>query len=163
MHAYGPKPYGIDFDSTTIDSEKAKSIPIWTLYSQSKAADAILAAEYAKRAIDLAPTAEDGTKKNHVISISLNPGNLKTNLQRHSNTNKIKEFLINMILHPQSLGGLTELYAGLAPETADCNGGFVIPFGRKGSVASYLQKGMEKEDIGKKLWDILEEDVKSYV
>ncbi|KAK7203666.1 hypothetical protein BZA70DRAFT_283103 [Myxozyma melibiosi] len=164
MHTYSPKPYGIDFDSISRDNEKASKMAIWNLYSQSKAGDVLLADEYAKRSVALAPVSNEdpAKKKPHVVSISLNPGNLKTNLQRHSTGNKIKEFLVSMILHEQSLGGLTELYAGLAPETADYNGGYVVPFGRKGSVVSYVKKGLTSEGTGAKLWEILEEEVKDF-
>ncbi|KAK9493267.1 hypothetical protein V1508DRAFT_403964 [Lipomyces doorenjongii] len=136
-HTRSPKPYGINFDDINYAETRRFSGAV------------LLADEYAKQSVA-------GAAKNHVISISVNPGNLKTNLSRLSN------FLFDFILYPQRLGGLTELYGGLAPETGEeeFNGGYVIPFGRKGEIATYVKKGLIEAGTGKKLWDLLEEEVK---
>ncbi|KAK9329507.1 hypothetical protein V1520DRAFT_379187 [Lipomyces starkeyi] len=160
-HTRSPKPYGINFDD--INYTKTRSLFSWITYAQSKAGAVLLADEYAKRSVVDAALSEDGTKKNHVISISLNPGNLKTNLRRHSS--RLSNILFHFILYPQRLGGITELYGGLAPETGveEFNGGYVIPFGRKGEIATHVKKGLTEAGTGKKLWDLLEEEVKPYI
>jgi retinol dehydrogenase 12 len=49
---------------------------------------------------------------------SLDPGNLKTNLQRNfsNDQGRIANFLLGFILHPAIKGAYTELYAGFSPE-----------------------------------------------
>ncbi|KAK9374029.1 uncharacterized protein V1513DRAFT_447051 [Lipomyces chichibuensis] len=160
MHTRSPKPYGINFDDVNYAS--TPNVSSWLTYSQSKAGAVILAHEYAKRSVGNAPLIPDG-KKNHVISISLNPGNLKTNLQRH--VPKVRSFFVDWVLYPQRNGGLTELYAGLAPEAGaeEFNGGYVIPFGRKGKIATHVEKGLTEADTGKILWEQLEKEVKPYL
>ncbi|KAK9345779.1 hypothetical protein V1522DRAFT_406048 [Lipomyces starkeyi] len=161
-HTRSPKPYGINFDD--INYAKTRRLFSWITYAQSKAGAVLLADEYAKRSVvDAALAEDDGTKKNHVISISLNPGNLKTNLRRHSS--RLSNFLFDFILYPQRLGAVTELYSGLATETGveEFNGGYVIPFGRKGKIANHVMKGLTEAGTGKKLWDLLEEEVKPFI
>ncbi|KAK9384840.1 hypothetical protein V1515DRAFT_541213 [Lipomyces mesembrius] len=160
-HTGSPKPHGINFDDANYT--KTRRFLSWITYAQSKAAAVLLADEYAKLSVAAAAVAEDGRKANHVISTSLNPGNLKTNLRRYSS--RLSNFLFDFILYPQRLGGLTELYGGLAPETGEeeFNGGYVIPFGRKGEIATYVKKGLTEAGTGKKLWDLLEEEVKRYI
>ncbi|KAK9243836.1 hypothetical protein V1506DRAFT_543361 [Lipomyces tetrasporus] len=161
LHTRSPKPYGINFDD--INYTKTKASP-WLTYAQSKAGAVVLADEYAKRSVADAGVGDDGTKKNHVMSISLNPGNLKTNLQRH-NTSWMRTFMYDLILYPQRMGGLTELYAGLAPDTGveEFNGGYVIPFGRKDEIVAHVKKGLVEAGTGKKLWEMLEDEVKPYI
>jgi retinol dehydrogenase 12 len=49
---------------------------------------------------------------------SLDPGNLKTNLQRtfSDEMGRIANFLLRFMLHPAINGAYTELFAGFAPE-----------------------------------------------
>ncbi|KAK9466098.1 hypothetical protein V1512DRAFT_34139 [Lipomyces arxii] len=161
MSFRSPKPYGINFEDVNYRSTKGASS---LKYGQSKAAAVILAHEYAKRAKEEALIGEDGAKKPAVVSVSANPGNLKTNLQRHQNV--VLRTLSNAILlYPQRLGGYTELFAGLSPQIGeeDFNGQFVIPFGRKGKMCRSIETGLKEADTGKKLWDMLEEEVKPYI
>jgi hypothetical protein len=74
-------------------------------------------------------------------SQSFNPGNLKTDLQRHSSslgaiTGAITTFFTNFLLYPAINGAYTELYAGLSPDlTMEKDQGlFVWPWGRRGTV-----------------------------
>ncbi|KAK9388448.1 hypothetical protein V1515DRAFT_552650, partial [Lipomyces mesembrius] len=82
----------------------------WHLYGQSKAGDILLAHEFAKHVADKG-----------IVSVSLNPGNLRTALQR--NVGRSSRFIARF-------GALTETFAGLAPQVAKTNGGYVIPWGR---------------------------------
>jgi len=64
-----------------------------------------------------------------ILSISQNPGNLKTNLLRHKGN--LYQLCVSPILYRAQMGSYTELWAGLSPEiTMDMNGGYVIPWGR---------------------------------
>lgn len=66
---------------------------------------------------------------NHgIVSITQNPGNLKTNLMRHA---KWMYYAAYPLLHKAKMGAFTELFAGLSPEISiEQNGGYVIPWGR---------------------------------
>ncbi|KAI5117265.1 hypothetical protein M0805_000996 [Coniferiporia weirii] len=114
------------------------------LYAQSKYGDIVISRELARRYGDQG-----------IISISLNPGNLKTDLQRHIQS-RIQHRIANMILHPAPMGALTQLWAGTMPETAAYNGKYLIPWARVGEP----RKDTQDPETGVKLWDWLEEQVK---
>ena len=64
-----------------------------------------------------------------IISVVQNPGNLKTNLLRH--TSKLMQWGVSPLLYKAKMGAYTELWAGLSPQiTMDLNGCYVIPWGR---------------------------------
>ncbi|KAI0088800.1 NAD(P)-binding protein [Irpex rosettiformis] len=114
------------------------------LYAQSKLANAIVAREFAKRYGDQG-----------IISISVNPGNIKSELQR--NMSSLEYFFINTILlYPTPMGALTQLFAGTMPEALNYNGEFLIPWARVGR----LRKEAYDPEVGAKLWSWLEEQVK---
>lgn len=52
---------------------------------------------------------------------SLNPGNLKTDLQRHLSA--IQSFIIGFMVYPPVFGAYTELFAGLSPEVTPAKNG----------------------------------------
>lgn len=63
-----------------------------------------------------------------ILSVTLNPGNLKTNLLRHA---KWMQYASFPLLYNARMGAYTELWAGLSPElTLERNGSYVIPWGR---------------------------------
>ncbi|VDC04241.1 unnamed protein product [Peniophora sp. CBMAI 1063] len=124
------------------DSPKRRSKDTMELYLQSKHANVIHARELARRYGD------------KVVTTSLNPGNLHTDLQRH--LGGIQKFLISMILYPAPYGALTQLYAGTAPGAADLNGKFLIPWARVGAA----RKETGDPEIGSKLWEWMEERYK---
>lgn len=94
---------------------------------------------------------------------SLNPGHLKTNLQRHSNSALAKRFE-GLVLHDPSFGALTELYAGFSDAIGtDNNGVYIIPWGRIGKIRQDIEAGFHNRSTGKKLWDILEKETEDYV
>lgn len=87
-----------------------------TDYAQSKAANVLLAAEFAER-----------HGKDNLISVSWNPGNLKTELARHMPSWQVK-FMNATLLYPARMGGYTELYAACSDGiTLSQNGAFVAP------------------------------------
>lgn len=88
-------------------------------YTNSKTANWFLASQFGYR-----------VRRDGIVSMTQNPGNLKTNIMRD-----VPKW-ITLILYPlmwdAHYGAYTELYAGLSPEiTVEDNGGYVIPWGRK--------------------------------
>ncbi|ETS76076.1 hypothetical protein PFICI_11463 [Pestalotiopsis fici W106-1] len=89
-----------------------------TKYSRSKAGMVLLAAEFGNR------VASDG-----VVSISLEPGIAKTELQR--NMPAAQRLLVSVGGYEPIKGAYTELFAGLSPEiTLQNQGLWVVPIGR---------------------------------
>ncbi|EIW74073.1 NAD(P)-binding protein [Coniophora puteana RWD-64-598 SS2] len=113
------------------------------LYGQSKTGNILLSNELARR------------YGHRIVSISLNPGAIKTELQRHSGA-ALTAILNWLVLKDVSFGPLTQLYAGTSPEAAAMNGKYLIPWARVGAPAKYAQDS----DKAAKLWDWLEEQVK---
>jgi hypothetical protein len=84
----------------------------------------------------------DGTK-------SLNPGNLKTPLQRHVPGWQYAAF--SFALHTPIHGAYTELFAGLSPDvTLENNGAWIIPWGRStpfGKISKLVQRRKQKVEV----------------
>ncbi|KAF5698460.1 NAD(P)-binding protein [Fusarium mundagurra] len=113
----GPKG-GVQFDSQ--GNPKVHDSPS-TDYGQSKYGNMLLASEFSKR------YGKDG-----IVSVSFNPGNLQTELQRHMSS--IGKMMMSAMLYPPIYGAYTELYAGWSSEiTSKHNGGYIIPWGRIGT------------------------------
>ncbi|KAG8955905.1 hypothetical protein FRC04_006352 [Tulasnella sp. 424] len=132
----------IDFD-TVRDGPKRKKLGRIDLYSQSKLGNVIFSNELAKR------YASEG-----IISHSLNPGAIRTDLQRHAPGILVR--LFGWMLHPVEFGALTQLWAGTSPEMINTNGGYLWPWARVGT----MPKGALNPDVGPKLWDWIEEQRK---
>ena len=60
-----------------------------------------------------------------IVSISLHPGTIQTDLGRHMSS--FQQTLGRVITYPVSHGTITPLYAGTAPEAGDLNGKASIP------------------------------------
>ncbi|KAK7435110.1 short-chain alcohol dehydrogenase [Stygiomarasmius scandens] len=132
----------LDFNSFT-KSPARKKIGSFGLYLQSKLGNVIFSHELARR------YGEKG-----IVSTSLNPGNLYTDLQR--TTPRIVMFLADFIFYPPEMGAITQLWAGTSPEGVNFNGKYLIPWAREGE-ASPASKNVAQ---GKQLWEWLEEQVK---
>ncbi|CAE6484200.1 unnamed protein product [Rhizoctonia solani] len=91
-----------------------------------------------------------------VISSSLNPGNLQTELLRHLPWLASK--ILSLILYPASYGALTQLWSGTMPEGEDHNGKFLIPWARVGDAGA----NSHNEELAENLWNWLEEQVKGH-
>ncbi|MCJ1227333.1 hypothetical protein MMC12_003988 [Toensbergia leucococca] len=126
-------------------------------YGVSKAGNLFHGTELAKR-----------TQKEGIISVALNPGNLKSELQRHVPA-PLKLILNTFIHHTPIHGAYTELFAGLSPAvTASKNGAWIIPWGRFGPLRKDLVAAQKTEEeggtgIAAKFWEWSEEQVKPYV
>jgi retinol dehydrogenase-12 len=146
-HTMSPSPDGIFWDD--INGDKTNLSP-WNLYTQSKAGNVILASETARR------YAADG-----IITASLNPGHLKTELQRHSQS-CVLDLVNAALLYDARYGALTELSAGFSTALSkETNGLYFIPWGRVGVMAKHVKKGLEAGS-GNRLWELLESETAQY-
>jgi retinol dehydrogenase 12 len=142
-----PAPDGIYWDDLNGDKN---GLSPWNLYCQSKAGNIIVACEAARR-----------YAADNIVVSSLNPGHLKTELQRHGGSfaNQIANCTL---LYDARFGALTELYAGFSDVVGlENNGAYLIPWGRVGEIAEHITKGMENGS-GTRLWDLLEKETAQY-
>ncbi|KAJ7509075.1 NAD(P)-binding protein [Mycena galericulata] len=98
-------------------TEENTSIPLFSLHQANVLVSNELARRYAYQGI---------------VSIALNPGNLRSDLGRHL-TGAIQLRLIYAICYPVPLGALTQLWAGTTKEAESLNGGYLIPWARIGT------------------------------
>jgi len=142
---------GVEMDNLDYKREKGA----WHKYGVSKAGNVLHAMEYAKR------HGGEG-----IISVPLNPGNLKTELQRHVPSLQMRIF--HWMSYPPIYGAYTELFAGLSPEvTMEKNGAWIVPWGRFFPLRKDLEAAAKTEaeggtGTGLKFWEWSEEQVKAY-
>ncbi|KAJ7611922.1 NAD(P)-binding protein [Mycena polygramma] len=86
-----------------------------------------------------------------IVSVALNPGNLKSGLQRHLVGSIVSQQ--QWILYPTSYGALTQLWAGTTDVGATFGGKYLIPWARVGTNPS------ANPTSEKALWTWLEEQV----
>jgi len=134
---------GLDFEAF-VDGPGRSKYQIWELYNKSKFGNVVVARELARRYGD------------KIVATSLNPGNIRTELQRHMSS--WQNVMLRLMLYPVSYGALTQLYCATAPAAGDANGGFFIPWARAGKP----NKAAEDLQVGEKLWEWLEEQMKKY-
>lgn len=149
--AASPK-HGVDMNNLDYKQNKNE----WTKYGVSKAGNVLHSKEYAKLHKD------DG-----IVSVSLNPGNLKTDLQRHMSG--LMSYALDFILFPPIQGAYTELFAGLSPDvTIEQTGAWIQPWGRLGVplrkdiVAASRTEAEGGTGVAAKFWEWSEEQVKPY-
>lgn len=132
----------LDF-ATFKDGQARKKAGVQSMYFQSKLANVVFSLELARRYGD------EG-----IVATSLNPGNIKTNLQ-HNQNGFVVDILKRLMLYPPEFGPLTQLYAGTSPEGVNFNGKYLIPWARVGTVPVAARD----PKLGKDLWEWLEEQV----
>ncbi|KAI0089974.1 NAD(P)-binding protein [Irpex rosettiformis] len=125
------------------DTAQRRKAALDALYNRSKHANVIVSNEVARRYGDKG-----------IVAISVNPGNLATELQR--TLTGAKKWIISKILYPAPYGALTQLYAGTDPHALKLNGAFMVPWAR----VSKPCKEAQDPAIGKKLWEWLEDHTK---
>ncbi|EJD50485.1 NAD(P)-binding protein [Auricularia subglabra TFB-10046 SS5] len=130
----------IDF-ATLKDSPERRKLGTMALYGQSKFGNLVVSKELARRYGD------------KIVAVGIDPGGIRTNLIRDPG---ITAKVMNYFLADPWKGAITQLYAGLAPEATDLNGGYLFPFARRGKA----HPAVEVPETGTKLWDWLEEQVK---
>ncbi|CAJ2505082.1 Uu.00g124760.m01.CDS01 [Anthostomella pinea] len=114
LEHFAPEGRGVDLDN--LDHHTPK-IPI-ERYGMSKAGTWLLAVEYTRRYKD-------------VVSVAINPGNIKTNRARHQGI--ALKLIAGAIVYPVINGVYTQLFAAFSPEVTtqvDWTKNWIIPFGR---------------------------------
>ncbi|KAJ6551226.1 NAD(P)-binding protein [Mycena capillaripes] len=134
----------IDYETFKDGPARRKRTP-FDLYAQSKWANGVLATELARRYGDQG-----------IVSTSVNPGNLKTDIA-HNSTGSVTLLVKLILIHPVEWGAITQLWAGTSAEAAHLNGKYIAPWGR---VAKH-RRDVEDPNEGRKLWNWLEEQVSS--
>ncbi|KAI0542185.1 hypothetical protein GGR58DRAFT_453081 [Xylaria digitata] len=132
---------------------------LWWLakYGISKAGNYLQGSEFAQR-----------YKADGIISVTLNPGNLDSELWRN------QPFIIGKILkwfflHEPINGAYTELFAGLSPEiTMEKSGAWIVPFGRfmrprKGLKEATRTRAEGGTGIAKEFWEWNEEQIRPFL
>jgi retinol dehydrogenase-12 len=106
---------GVDMENLDYRSDKAA----WTKYGVSKAGNYYHSVETARLLRDKG-----------VVSVALNPGNLKTELTRHVPVWQ-RYLFEGTLLYDAKFGAYTELFAGLSPEVSMATTGcWIQPWGR---------------------------------
>ncbi|KAH9857650.1 NAD-P-binding protein [Lenzites betulinus] len=127
------------------DSPTRRKTPTDALYYQSKLGNAIVAYQTAKRYADKG-----------IIAISVNPGNINTELARYLSMTIRK--IAAYVLYSAPHGALTQLFAGTMPEALNYNGEFLIPWARYGKCKAEAYDA----ELGARLWDWLEGEVNTF-
>ncbi|KIM40868.1 hypothetical protein M413DRAFT_27993 [Hebeloma cylindrosporum] len=134
---------GLDFN-TFKDTPARKKRATIMLYAQSKLGNVLFSNELARRYGDQG-----------IVSTSLNPGNLQSDIQRHLST--LEWLLINPFLYPAKYGALTHLWAGTSTEGVELGGKYLIPWARVGTANPVAQDAKLAAD----LWKWFEEQVEN--
>ncbi|KAN0132336.1 NAD-P-binding protein [Lactarius tabidus] len=103
---------GLDFDAISDGPGRTKHNER-ELYNKSKFGNIVVARELARRYGD------------KIVSTSLHPGSIRTDLWRHFSGWVLA--LFDWKMYPPSHGALTQLYCATDPAAADANGKFFIP------------------------------------
>jgi retinol dehydrogenase-12 len=152
---------GINFN-TFRDSQTRTKKGTHYLYFQSKLGNVLVSNAMARK-----------WAADNIISVSLNPGNLKSELQRHSSS--LVKFVFvsdhqrtqvchkltltlpqDLITYPAHFGALTQLWAGTSAEGVGFNGKYLWPWARVGKCAPQAAD----EKLQDEVWKWLEEQVK---
>ncbi|EPT02095.1 NAD-binding protein [Fomitopsis schrenkii] len=130
---------------TLKDTPQRKKVRPEALYAQSKFAALLLARECAKRFGDQG-----------ILSLSVNPGNIQTEIFRH--VPKVDLTLTTLVFrqHPIEYGALTQLWAGTMPEALKHNGEYVVPWAR---IADRARAEAYDDELCAQLWKWLEKEV----
>ncbi|KAF8158889.1 hypothetical protein K438DRAFT_1731914 [Mycena galopus ATCC 62051] len=128
--------------NTLKDSPARKKLGANKLYGQSKLGNVLFSNELSRRYAD-----------QNIVSVSLNPGNIKTELQRH--VPGLVRSMMNIVLYPAPYGALTQLWAGTTDEGKTLGGKYLIPWARVGKA----NPAALDPETGKALWTWLEEQV----
>ncbi|KAI0772872.1 NAD(P)-binding protein [Trametes elegans] len=128
------------------DGPARRKLSTESLYFHSKLGNAIVAHQTAKRYADKG-----------IVSISVNPGNIRSELMRHAPSFR-RKVVDTLLLYPTPYGALTQLFAGTMPEALNYNGEFLIPWARLGRCRDETYD----PGVGEQLWQWLEEQVKAF-
>ncbi|KAF8601568.1 NAD(P)-binding protein [Ceratobasidium sp. AG-I] len=147
-HRITPKG-GIDYATLVPNDARADEVRKKTgtqrLYGQSKWGNIVFANEFARR-----------YQAQGIISSSVHPGGIRTELARHLTLGSFGTAVLNAFMWPTPYGAITQLYAGTTPEGLELSGQYLIPWAK----LSKSRADTRDEAAGKKLWEWLEEQVK---
>ncbi|KAL9031274.1 MAG: hypothetical protein Q9196_000681 [Gyalolechia fulgens] len=134
MITAGVAPGGICFENKSGQPQVLKNA--MQNYMQTKVGNLFLASETAKRLGDKG-----------IISVAVNPGLMKTELQRHGP--KMQSVIMGLLFKGPVYGAYSELFAALSPDiTSEHNGAFIVPWGRFGDVPAHIAKGLTPKSQG---------------
>ncbi|EGY16108.1 retinol dehydrogenase [Verticillium dahliae VdLs.17] len=136
-----PRSPAIDFGNMDYRKEEDNM----TKYNRSKVGNLIHAAEFDRR-----------FPESNIVSVSLNPGLLKTNLQR--NFGAAQKFQVKLMGKPAKYGAYTELFAGL-DSSITSKDKWITPFGRR----EEPRADIVEPELGKRYWDWSEDQVRSFL
>lgn len=140
---------GIDYATLVPNDAQAdearKKCGTRTLYAQSKWGNVVFANELARR-----------YQSQGIISTSLHPGGIRTDLARHMTMGSVGTALMNATLWPTPYGTISQLYAGTTPEGLELSGKYLTSWAR----VSEPRADTKDEAAATKLWTWLEEQVK---
>ncbi|RCK65765.1 hypothetical protein Cantr_01563 [Candida viswanathii] len=142
-HMFAPEG-GVFWENISFDGLSFSKNLQMTLYGQSKAGNIIQARTW---------TRKHGNP--NVISSSICPGYLRTDLQRHASW--LERAATTWLLSPRRYGAYTELYAALSPDVKD--GSHAISFG----VPSHVREDLTPEAVGDRLWAYLDKETDPYI
>ncbi|KKY26120.1 putative short-chain dehydrogenase [Diplodia seriata] len=148
--------HGVDLDEQT-GAPKVLGTPQQN-YGQSKTGNVFLGTEFARRY----------SKGEGIVSASWNPGNLYTDLYRHSGS--AGRLVARGMLYPPIKGAYTELYAGWSPDVGvDNSGCLVVPWGQiqqpRAELEAAIKPTSEEGGLGiaEKFWEWCERETKAYM
>lgn len=148
-HFSAPANGGIYWDDLNF-ADPSKKYANGEIYGQSKAGVITNAIQWSKR-----------NSNGNITSVSLCPGGLKTDLQRH--LPGIVRSLLNCILYDAVFGAYTEMFAAVSPEVTENNEHrMIISFGRFGIIRKDIDEGANGEN-GEKYWNYAEKEVSKYL
>ncbi|KAH9931772.1 hypothetical protein B0H21DRAFT_760910 [Amylocystis lapponica] len=139
MGAPSSDPGGIRFDRLSAGSSFER-------YGQSKLGNIVFSNELARRYTD-----------SGIVSVSLNPGNIQTELWQHQ---RHSFFSPNTFIskYPVPMGALTQLYLAGSPNVSKADSGaYYIPWARR---ATPIRNEANDPALGAKLWDWCEHEMK---
>ncbi|KAJ9607599.1 short-chain alcohol dehydrogenase [Cladophialophora chaetospira] len=137
-------------------SDKSRQNPPLYMYSVTKAGNALHAMQFAKM-----------YKKDGVVAVSGNPGNLNSDLPR--NMSWWERLLMRPLQYAPIYGAYTELYGGLSPDISiNETGAWLMPWGRIGRLRHDLELAAKSKEeggtgIAEDFWVWSEEQVREYL
>ncbi|EGW31397.1 short-chain alcohol dehydrogenase [Spathaspora passalidarum NRRL Y-27907] len=136
---------GFHWDDVNFEKMKVTNNDQMMIYGQSKAGNVIQARTWTRK----------HNTGSQIISSSICPGFLDTDLQRHISS--FEKVMYKFILHPRRMGAYTELFAAFSPDVKD--GSHSISFG----VPGHARKDLLDPEVCDKVWNYLNKVTDPYM
>ncbi|KAF1818112.1 NAD(P)-binding protein [Dissoconium aciculare CBS 342.82] len=139
IEVLSPKPGGMILDANGAPVVGTKGVTNEVNYAQTKAGNYFFAKELAR---------QEQAAGTGVVHVAFNPGNLRTELQRHFKG--VGATLTDvLLLYPAVFGAYTELFSAVSPEiTPEKSGSYIWPWGRVGGLRPDVEKSVKSEAEG---------------